>query len=436
MLEDLSQEAETNHEKMEDTALVPKEDSKSKDVTRLQQQICDLATELTKQASSWCAAHKDLQNQIDVLMKENQELRKELKALKWRGVEATKGPGLPPTARTTNTMPVYIKIEGIDSEKTTSCDDRDEAPSGSPQNGSTMATGGTDSLDEGVSYMSLNEKVMHLPSKFMQRHFVRTSPEPLSDSTLLDTESAPDMWSSNPESSEGEVLIQAQESRHFRSFPQNVRWMQNLLAGSGPPREVSHPTDTEKDTEVQEKRHPNGKVEQVLSDGRTIITFPNGTRKEISADKKTTLIKFFNGDVKKVKPDQRVIYYYADAQTTHTTYPDGVEVVRFPNKWTEKFFPDGSKETVFPDGTVKQLKDGCEETVFPDGTYVTVKRNGDKTIMFSNGQKEIHTARFKRREFPDGSTKTVYCNGCQETKYASGRVRVKDEMGTVILDWK
>lgn len=49
------------------------------------------------------------------------------------------------------------------------------------------------------------------------------------------------------------------------------------------------------------------KVEQVLSDGRTIITFPNGTRKEISADKKTVLIKFFNGDMKKVKPDQRVV---------------------------------------------------------------------------------------------------------------------------------
>lgn len=63
-------------------------------------------------------------------------------------------------------------------------------------------------------------------------------------------------------------------------------------------------------------------------------------------------------------------------------------------------------------------------------------RNGDKTIMFSNGEKEIHTARFKRKEFPDGTTKTVYCNGCQETKYASGRVRVKDEKGTVILDWK
>ncbi|EGW13518.1 Centromere protein J [Cricetulus griseus] len=300
-------------------------------------------------------------------------------------------------------MPMYIRIEGVNSEKTTSWDERDDDPSVSLQNGSAMATGGADSIDERLSFMSFDEKVMHLSSKFMQRRLDRISPEPPSETTVPDTESMADIWSSNPESSEGELLTQVQASRLLPGFCRNPLWLQ---------------------------------VEQVLSDGRTIITFPNGTRKEISADKKTVLIKFFNGDMKKVKPDQRVIYYYADAQTTHTTYPDGVEVVQFPNKWTEKFYPDGSKKTVFPDGTVKQLKDGCEETVFPDGTHVIVKRNGDKIIMFSNGQKEIHTARFKRREFPDGTTKTVYCNGCQETKYASGRVRVKDEMGTVILDWK
>lgn len=35
---------------------------------------------------------------------------------------------------------------------------------------------------------------------------------------------------------------------------------QELLAGSGPPREEPHPMDTEKDNETQEKRHPNGKA--------------------------------------------------------------------------------------------------------------------------------------------------------------------------------
>nr|XP_020039019.1 T-complex protein 10A homolog [Castor canadensis] len=244
-----------------------------------------------------------------------------------------------------------------------------------------------------------------------------------------------DMRSSIPESSDDRFPVKAQASGRPRSVP-DIMGPQNLLR-PGPFPEAVPVTDikTEKE-EMQEKQHPGGKVEQVLSDGRTIVTFPNGTRKEISADKKNVLIRFFNGDVKKIKPDQKVVYYYADAQTTHITYPDGMEIVQFPNNQTEKFYPDGSKETVFPDGTVTWLKNGCEKTVFPDGTTVNVKRNGDKTIMFSNGQKEIHTARFKRREFLDGTVRTVYCSGCQETKYASGRVKVKDESGNIILDWK
>ncbi|XP_076782715.1 centrosomal P4.1-associated protein-like isoform X2 [Arvicanthis niloticus] len=392
MLEDLSQGGGSNHEKrkMETTAQIHGDDSKLDEVVGLQKQICDLGTELTRQSSWWCVAHKDLQSQIDALIKENQEIRAELKTLKKQDSEATKtSTGSLAPARTSKTLPVYIQIEAIDSERTTSWDERDDIPSGSPQNGSTMATGGTDSLDERLSFTSLDEKVIHMSSKFLRRGFSRMSPEPLSDSTFLDTESVADIWSSNPETSEGELLLQARASRALPCFSPNALWLQNLPAKSRASKEVPQTSDTTKDDETQEKRHSNGKI-----------------------------------------------YYYADAQTTHTTYPDGVEVVQFPNKWTEKFYPDGSKETVFPDGTVKQLRDGCEETVFPDGTFVTVKRNGDKTIMFSNGQKEIHTARFKRREFPDGTTKTVYCNGCQETKYASGRVRVKDETGTVILDWK
>uniref|UniRef100_UPI004038AD3C centrosomal P4.1-associated protein-like n=1 Tax=Callospermophilus lateralis TaxID=76772 RepID=UPI004038AD3C len=227
-------------------------------------------------------------------------------------------------------------------------------------------------------------------------------------------------------------------ARNPHSSPLSEAFVQpGLPEKPAPFGEAAHPTDTTRgEQEVDEKQYPDGKVEQTLSDGRTIVTFPNGTKKEISADRKTITTRFYNGDVKKVKPDQTVIYYYAEAQTTHTTYPNGVEVVQFPNKQTEKFHPDGSKETVFPDGTVTQLKGGREEIVFPDGTVVIVKRNGDKTILFSNGQKEIHTAQFKRREFPDGTVKTVYCNGCQETKYATGRVKVKDETGSVILDGK
>ncbi|XP_035745524.1 centromere protein J-like [Egretta garzetta] len=203
-------------------------------------------------------------------------------------------------------------------------------------------------------------------------------------------------------------------------------------------RSVLHQERRKSEEEVQEKiKYRDGKVEEVLTDGRRIITFRNGTKKEISADKRMTTISFFNGDVKKIMPDQRVIYYYADAQTTHTAYPDGLEVLQFPNNQIEKHYPDGTQEIVFPDHTVKCLySDGFKETFFPDGTVVKVEKNGDKIVVFSNGQKEVHTAQFKRREYPDGTVKTVYCNGRQETKYSTGRVRIKDEEGNIILDKK
>lgn len=63
-------------------------------------------------------------------------------------------------------------------------------------------------------------------------------------------------------------------------------------------------------------------------------------------------------------------------------------------------------------------------------------RDGSKTIEFNNGQRELHTSQFKRREYPDGTVKTVYSNGHQETKYVSGRIRVKDKDGNILMDTK
>lgn len=71
----------------------------------LQKQICELATELTRQASCWCTAHKNLQSQIDALMKENQEIREEMRALKQQGMEVAKPPeGSSSAAEAANTQ--------------------------------------------------------------------------------------------------------------------------------------------------------------------------------------------------------------------------------------------------------------------------------------------------------------------------------------------
>uniref|UniRef100_A0A3B5ML73 Centromere protein J n=1 Tax=Xiphophorus couchianus TaxID=32473 RepID=A0A3B5ML73_9TELE len=176
-------------------------------------------------------------------------------------------------------------------------------------------------------------------------------------------------------------------------------------------------------------------VEKVLAGGDRVIVFPNGTRKEVSADGLSAKVTFFNGDTKQITADQRVIYYYAEAQTTHITYPDGMEVLHFPNNQTEKHFSDGRKEITFPDQTVKNLfPDGREESVLTDGTIIQVNSDGTKEIHFNTGQKEIHTAEYKRREYPDGTVKTVYTDGRQETRYPTGRLRVKDKDGNIVLD--
>lgn len=66
--------------------------------------------------------------------------------------------------------------------------------------------------------------------------------------------------------------------------------------------------------------------------------------------------------------------------------------------------------------------------------YLFLYRNGDKTIHFHNGQKEIQTAGSKRREYPDGTIKTVYANGQWETKNVAEQVQMQNDKEALILD--
>ncbi|XP_060772381.1 centromere protein J isoform X2 [Neoarius graeffei] len=187
----------------------------------------------------------------------------------------------------------------------------------------------------------------------------------------------------------------------------------------------------------EETRYPDGKVEQLLSDGSRVIVFRNGTRKEIGVDQKSIMVTFFNGDVKRILADGTTVYYYSDAQTTHSTYPSGLEVLEFPNKQREKRHPNGTREIFFSDGTVKTMyPDGRQESFFPDGTIVKLSKNGEKTVEFTNGQREIHTSQYKQRIYPDGTVKTVYLNGRQETKYSSGRIHVKNNEDNFMMERK
>lgn len=59
----------------------------------------------------------------------------------------------------------------------------------------------------------------------------------------------------------------------------------------------------------------NFQTEKVLANGERLIVFPNGTRKEVSADGQTVKVTFFNGDTKEIT-DQRVVRSDAPPEDT------------------------------------------------------------------------------------------------------------------------
>nr|XP_031321527.1 centromere protein J isoform X2 [Camelus dromedarius] len=345
------------------------------EIQALKQQIADLQEDLKRKEAKWSSAHGRLRSQIDVLLRENTDLREEIKVMERFRLDAWK---------------------------------RAEAAESSTG----MGQGGAAAQREGATNPSVRPQKSQISSGTqVERH----------KKNYLPTQGSP--------------------SRRSKSVPPHDLGSSDQ-GQTASPREPAEPVsfpdpDCKEEDEKEEKEeiqgaisHPDGKIEKVYKNGCHVILFPNGTRKEVSADGKTVTVTFFNGDVKQVTPDERVVYFYAAARTTHTTYPEGLEVLHFSSGQIEKHFPDGRKEITFPDQTVKTLfADGQEESIFPDGTVVRVQRDGSKIIEFNNGQRELHTAQFKRREYPDGTVKTVYTNGHQETKYTSGRVRVKDKDG-------
>uniref|UniRef100_A0A8C5IMZ4 Centrosomal P4.1-associated protein n=1 Tax=Junco hyemalis TaxID=40217 RepID=A0A8C5IMZ4_JUNHY len=367
-------------------------DKKERDeIQALKQQIAELQEDLKRKEAKWSTTHRRLKDQIEALVNENFELKEEIRIMEKFRLEAWK------------------KVEAARSKK------KIENPGMSLNRGeSCLPNRGLKSRS--ASPLLPVQKCSKINGKSYSQAKVGKLPRtPASGpANERNTSEAMTALEDSPQS----IMVDTSPNEAYVSPP-------------------SAPAFTGSEEIQRETAYPDGKVEKVLKNGCHLIFFPNGTWKKVGSDGKTVTITFFNGDVKQIMPDQTVIYYYADAKTTHTTYTDGLEVLQFSNGQIEKHYPDGKKEITFPDQTIKSLfTDGQEESIFPDGTVVRVQRDGTKTIEFNNGQRELHTSQFKRREYPDGTVKTVYMNGQQETKYVSGRVRIKDKDGNIIMDTK
>ncbi|KAI8497825.1 hypothetical protein Bbelb_244770 [Branchiostoma belcheri] len=378
------------------------------------EQVQELQDELQRREQRWQASLNRMKNQLQAAQNESQELREELRMMEkhrldaWSKAETKKKDHAPVKAFQKQKVTKEISPHK-DEEKTTS-EDSDRSPEMSAPPKSQLQTHTIKDRKE--------KTTKHFPKDEFDSDFDAIPEEtPRKIPVAVALEEHP----SGVKTSDGPKPRRPLQRKKAVKF-----------AGDG---DLS--LEDEDSDGVEQLQHADGKTENVLKDGRRVITFSNGTRKEISADGQTLIVTFFNGDIKQIMPDQRVIYYYAEAQTTHTTYPDGLEILQFPNSLMEKHYPDGTKEITFPDQTIKYLfPNGDEESIFQDGTVLRVSKSGDRVVEFANGQREIHTLNYKKREYPDGTVKTVYPDGKKETRYSNGRIRVKDKDGNVIVDKK
>ncbi|XP_049450281.1 centromere protein J [Epinephelus fuscoguttatus] len=401
------------------------------EIQALKQQLSSLQEELRGRESRWASTHSRLRQQIDSLSQENSSLRDEIRMLEKLRLSAwKKNPVTTSSLKDKETKDAGLRISESNVTSVTKgvkfaspLDSRGRSNScGPPQSSTAAATRGS-SKENSQGAAGVMKSSLRRPAGSVS----------FSSSSSLPGRRTEER--SPPASTSQDTPPNQEHSHNCSPARQDINAALSSLRRDSPPREPEC-SEAEETQSVQEViTHPDGKIEKVLASGDRLIMFPNGTKKEVSADGLMVKVTFFNGDTKEVTADQRVIYFYADAQTTHITYPDGMEVLHFPNNQTEKHFPDGRKEITFPDQTVKNLfPNGREESVLTDGTIIQVNPDGTKEIHFNTGQKEIHTADYKRREYPDGTVKTVYTDGRQETRYPTGRLRIKDKDGNVIVD--
>ena len=108
-------------------------------------------------------------------------------------------------------------------------------------------------------------------------------------------------------------------------------------------------------------------------------------------------------------PNMKTVYYFNEAKTVQTTYPDKLLVFKFDNGQIEKHYPDGTKQIAFPDGSLRYiLPDGYEETYYLDGTVQKIDKNGTIIFEHEDGYKEI--------KYVDGREVIEYPTGKQQQK--------------------
>ncbi|KAI5696084.1 hypothetical protein M8J75_007908 [Diaphorina citri] len=415
------------------------------DLSRLKAELQGLKEDAVKKETKWAASQARLRNHIKVLEAQNAELKVSfsskkhisntqiMNAINSQISKLTKSDLPPPNAK----PPTSILKKTSHPSTTHNPNTHSISPSSKNTHSNSPSSQANQSNSPGSKSNSSNQSNAPNFSLGSSHYSVDSAP---SSYNLRGGEKGEELM---PEDSFDRVIYQSllggervgERKEEEPSRDDDVIPIHTLNLGA--PHTTSTNTTTASDAEYKEIITADGTRERHYTDGRQEIHYPNGNTVIVSEAGKYIKMFYYNGDIKETDTGDRTVrYFYSESNTWHTTMPDGTEVLEFANGQKERRLTDGRVEIEYTNGCRRVIgKDGNEVWRFEDGPVETVEILGDQRILkLRNGQKEIHTREYKRREFPDGAVKLVYPDGIQETRYPNGRIRLKDDQGNLIMD--
>ncbi|KRY91451.1 Centromere protein J [Trichinella pseudospiralis] len=183
------------------------------------------------------------------------------------------------------------------------------------------------------------------------------------------------------------------------------------------------------------KSPPQATFERIRQDGSVEVIYGNGTIQEVSADGERVTYHYCNGDSRRFLADGSEVYHFGSKGIVQIREPSGIIKLKYKDGRVEVHYPDNRIDIEIPNEARATIyPDGRQTKIFQDGTTVEKAADGTEVVHFVDGSKEVRHKDYLRREFPCGDVKFKYSDGTEETRYASGRVRVKDKHGKVIRD--
>ncbi|NXK03774.1 CENPJ protein, partial [Herpetotheres cachinnans] len=160
------------HSKFKGTATVTGENVKSEEIQVLRQQIAGLQEEFKRNESCWHAAYGKLRDQVEMLTRQNMELRDELRVSEHQGWKAEKNPEAVNFMDRKSETPV---AEAILRETASSSKQEERSWRDNPNSHSISHVGLKTSLQKHF-FRDVNNKVVHQPSPTGRRIDDRKSP--------------------------------------------------------------------------------------------------------------------------------------------------------------------------------------------------------------------------------------------------------------------